>query len=82
VCQEGLEAGVSDCGRAIAGQPHPYPDKVDGRGCRDMLEMGFCGSHIAGTSDAKGPHSLREGALNPRSLGILCFVGFGLLTLP
>src|SRR5687768_3645252 len=47
-----------------------------------MLEMGFRGSHIAGTSDAKGPHGLGEGALNPRSLGILRFVGFSLLMLP
>jgi hypothetical protein len=40
LCYKGLESGSPGFGRAIAGQPLAYPDKVDRRSCQDILEMG------------------------------------------
>lgn len=81
-CHEGLEAGLSGLGWALAGQPHPHPDIVHRRGGQDMLAMGFRRAPIAGPSAAKGSHGLGDGPLNARALGILRLVRFRLFPLP
>jgi hypothetical protein len=79
---ESLEAGWSGPGRAVAGQPHTYPHKVDRRRRQDVLEMGFRRTSLAGASDPKGTDGLGDGPFNASAFGILGCVCLGLLTLP
>jgi hypothetical protein len=63
-------------------QPFPKPHKVQGCGSRQMLHMGLGEPTIARLPEATPANTLRVGALDAGSRGVLTLEGFGGLPLP